>query len=603
MWKVASISLCRMAGKGGCDKSRRMRYFFSTVTGLSIVILPVAYGGMGGIFSNEITGCGLLLFFVAIGLALLIQTIWKGGSAFRKVQISALDFWVLCFLIYLVVNILFIGKWKPDRYVFFEWGAVITGYLLLRRGILMRNMLLHACCISGLVQAVIVICQRLGVISSNNMQFDVTGSLGNPGQVGGYIAICWVITLGVLWHIIKEKRYMYAGLLLVSAIIQLYALYLADSRAAWVAAISGAAGMLCFCSSPFILYCRKYKTGLLFAVCFIVSLGGIMIYRYRPLSADARLLIWKVSADMIADAPLFGHGVDSFAREYMLYQADFFKENPDSSFLSVADNVVYPFNEFIRITVRYGTIGLLLMLLLFRSALSPDGEFPETYVFKAGLVALLLFSFFSYPTQIFPLLMFYAFLLGGISTRNIFSFCIPLWGWRLLMIPVIVLGALTIREGLFISRMANSLLALYQKGEDIKESDYERMKDNVGFNDYYMAWLIRQFDVEADANERVKDIQPFCEGYCVLGRYYMMRKDYSKAEYFFNEASYMIPTRIRPRYYLWELNVDKGDIQGAIKMAEDILVMPLKIENTFTLKVKRKMREFIVRQSIANPVE
>lgn len=168
---------------------------------------------------------------------------------------------------------------------------------------------------------------------------------------------------------------------------------------------------------------------------------------------------------------------------------------------------------------------------------------------------------------------------------------------------MIVLGALTIREGLFISRMANSLLALYQKGKDIKESDYERMKDNVGFNDYYMAWLIRQFDVEADANERVKDIQPFCEGYCVLGRYYMMRKDYSKAEYFLNEASYMIPTRIRPRYYLWELNVDKGDIPGAIKMAEDILVMPLKIENTFTLKVKRKMREFIVRQSIANPVE
>ena len=38
----------------------------------------------------------------------------------------------------------------------------------------------------------------------------------------------------------------------------------------------------------------------------------ISIYYYKKDSADGRLLIWRVSIDMIADAPLVGHGIGTF---------------------------------------------------------------------------------------------------------------------------------------------------------------------------------------------------------------------------------------------------------------------------------------------------
>ena len=431
-----------------------MRNFLSILIGLSVVILPLAYGMAGGIFANEVVSCALLLFFVTIGLAILVYKIWRCDGFSRKVQISILDFFVICCLAYLVFNIVFIGEYQIDRYVYYEWGAAIAGYLLLRKRVLILSVLLYACCISGAVQSIIVICQRLGFISSNNVQFDVTGSLGNPGQIGGYIAICWVIALGLLWNILKNRKYMYGGFLLVSIIIQFYAIYLVYSRAAWVAVVFGIVGMLWFNSSKFSLYCRRYKIGITIIICFIVALGGI-------------------------------------------------------------------------------------------------------------------------------------------DTRIIYSFYIPFWSWRLFIILTIALGALAARDGLFIRRMSCSLLSLYQERKDIKEADYKRMKDNIYFNDYYMTWLTQQIELGVDSGIRIKDIQPSCEGYCTLGKYHIAHKEYSNAEYFLNKASFMIPTRIRPKYYLWELNIGKGDMNKAAEIAGNILTMPLKVENTFTLKVKRKMREYL----------
>jgi hypothetical protein len=52
----------------------------------------------------------------------------------------------------------------------------------------------------------------------------------------------------------------------------------------------------------------------------------------------------------------------------------------------------------------------------------------------------------------------------------------------------------------------------------------------------------------------------------------------------------MIPTRIRPKYALWRLYVEKGDTAAARKMAETILNCPLKTESIYTLKVKKEVR-------------
>ena len=71
------------------------------------------------------------------------------------------------------------------------------------------------------------------------------------------------------------------------------------------------------------------------------------LYFLKKDSGDGRLLIWQCSGQMIADKPLFGHGTGGFQKEYMLYQASYFRNHPESGYKMRADIVKHPFNEFI----------------------------------------------------------------------------------------------------------------------------------------------------------------------------------------------------------------------------------------------------------------
>jgi uncharacterized protein HemY len=84
-----------------------------------------------------------------------------------------------------------------------------------------------------------------------------------------------------------------------------------------------------------------------------------------------------------------------------------------------------------------------------------------------------------------------------------------------------------------------------------------------------------------------------CEGYCTLGNYHKKNRHYKQAEDAFRVASNMIPIRIRPQFYLWELYVETGNRAAAVDMAQRILASPVKIESIYTLRVKRQMREYL----------
>lgn len=582
-----------MESRSGYSNLPILRGGVSVLVGISTIMLPLAYGWVSTVLDNEITSCGTFLLLLLVAFVLLAKSILRHRIVpFQLAKISIVDVFAVLFLCYCVFNVAIVDKWQLDRYMLYSWGSVIAGYLLLRCGRVTLSILLYACCISGTVQSVLALCQRQGWIAGNSTLFDATGSFDNPGQLGGYIAICCILSLGLLQYVRKARSRIGVFFLAAAIFIQLYGLFLSDSRAAWVAFILGAGSLLYFCSSvP--AYCRKHKTVFAIFLCLSVIAGGIAIYNYRPASAEARLLIWRVSADMVVDAPLLGHGASSFSREYMLYQASYFKENPSSPFMMVADNTIYPFNEFVGVVVRYGALGLLLVALLFCSALCSSCKNRKSKILKSGLLALSVFSFFSYPTGVFPLLLFYGFLLGGIKSKVIYFISFPSWILSLIMIIIVALGVQTLRDGIFVKKMANTLSVLYQREAEINEVDYSRMRYNINFNDYYMTWMSRQADVVISRDKRIMDIQPSCEGYCMLGRYYMSQKAYSEAKKYLVLASYMIPTRIRPKYYLWELYVSLGNKSKALEVAKEILSMPLKLENSYTLRIKRKMKVYI----------
>lgn len=88
------------------------------------------------------------------------------------------------------------------------------------------------------------------------------------------------------------------------------------------------------------------------------------LYILKKDSADGRLLIWRCGVDMVLDKPLFGHGTEAFRAHYMDYQADFFKQHPNSHFAVLADNVQQPFNEYLGLAIHHGLAGLFLLFVM-----------------------------------------------------------------------------------------------------------------------------------------------------------------------------------------------------------------------------------------------
>ena len=134
-------------------------------------------------------------------------------------------------------------------------------------------------------------------------------------------------------------------------------LVLSDSRAAWLAVLLALAWLLCRAAG---IRWTGIPVGL--KIVAAVVFAGVLcaLYGYKKGSADARLLIWRVSCRMFVESPVTGSGIASYASRYMDVQSEYFAENPQSPFLDVAGNNHRAFNEFIRVGCEQGAVGLLL---------------------------------------------------------------------------------------------------------------------------------------------------------------------------------------------------------------------------------------------------
>lgn len=101
----------------------------------------------------------------------------------------------------------------------------------------------------------------------------------------------------------------------------------------------------------------------------MILVTGAILFFLKKDSAIGRILIWINSLEMILDYPILGSNSGSFLRNYMLYQADYFKLNPNSQYIMLADNVKHPFNEYLLLTIKYGIGGLLALIAVIFSVI------------------------------------------------------------------------------------------------------------------------------------------------------------------------------------------------------------------------------------------
>jgi len=625
---------------------KRATIIFSII----VVLLPILPFSRPGVFSGQqaalvtIIVCCVLLFFVL--------------RRERQIQISLSDALVVLYFVCSVINIAFLQGFRVDPHLYWKWGAVGFVYAV-ARNVTQRRMVLVALVVAGVVQSLVAIAQKLSLLKSNHTAFEVTGTFGNPGQLAGLlcvtlvVALCLTITawrqnnglLQTCKH--QNQTHLWYGL---SALLIAGALLLADSRAALVGVV---VGLVVWSWPVFSAFFRKHKMTMSIALIAVVVAAGIVLFRYKSSSANARLLVWRVGTEMAAEKPVAGYGVASFHQVYMPRQAKYFEAHPDSPLRMVADNAVYPYNEPLHLLMEQGIIGLWIMVAIFISVFTsiplrrqqhndkagekaskptetavpahkpprslanagtaaanhhdktknPDNTSHDRQIFKVALAALSVYSCFSYPSYVFGLLFLFPVLLGSLNSGTVWKFRLP--GWFSVLVKVLIIVCIIQSMRLIgyyresermVGRLFSSNPQSQQQAQRYIAETYGQLRYNPVFNNIYAVW-IGDHPEAADRlpPEQIAGMDPFCEGYCTTGNYYVRRGMYAEAERYYLTASDMIPTRLMPNYLLWRLYAAQGDTVRAATTARKALEQPLKIENDFTREAKDEMKEYIIK--------
>ena len=546
------------------------------------------------------------VFLVAKSLIWIIAGTGRNENARSSVgaKITILDLFVAAYLLAGLLNIIFIKHFEVDRVLFWRWGAVATVYILVRT-IAQKAVILNALVVAGVAQAAVAMGQRAGYIASNHPLFDVTGSFGNPGQLGGFLAVTMVIALGLLIGRLKDDNpriKAIAVLYILAVVITGTGLILADSRAAIVGVVLGlvvlfGGGLLAWLKGK---TKRFLKVAIPAAAVLLIGVA-ILIFSYRSASADARLLVWRVTAGLAMQKPIAGHGVGSFNEQYMTAQAHYFETHPGSPLADVAANAAYPYNEFLHLLVEQGIVGLaiLVALLWVIFVYKPRNNIQRLVL--AGLAAWLTFSLFSYPSYVFALLIPMMVLIGLAQSRELYILYIPKWYFGIAVIAFIILGVKAYEQIDYYRRTAKTMRILFSKKNEqaisyIKDN-YDKLKHDPAFCGIYAAWLGEKIQNGEDSDAdlaRMITMPPLCENWCDIGYGYARRGDYAKSDYYYTTAANMIPTRLRPNYLLWKMYMAEGDTLAAHRMAQKLLEMPLKVENDFTIGAKAEVRKYLV---------
>ena len=471
-------------------------------------------------------------------------------------------------------------------------GVLCVIYLLSRQ--LDKRFILVGFAVWSTIESLLAILQKFGFISSNHPMFDVTGSFGNPGPLGELLAVGLLASVTFLYHTIKRKFYTYSIAYTMASLLNVAGLWLSQSRAAWVAVWISGLFLLCI----YMYRCMSRKcfhlcwSGLF--VLFILFL--VAVYFLKKDSADGRLLIWTNTWRMVQEFPLFGRGTGGWLADYMHFQADYFVQHPDSPYLLLADNVAYPYNEYLLLLAEQGVVGFLLMLLFLYSLLFNK---LNGFLEKALLLSFLTFAFFSYPSNVFALQLLLVAIIGMMRSKPLKTFPLSAGKFKYAIgIVLLPIALLSVHSYSIYAQAYGNIRKLYEgKREDALpelEALYPHFCHNPVLLSLYSHICMDYLpsDEVLKLLEETECLMPNGDVYMDLGDVWKQKGDMLRAERCYQTAMHMVSSRLMPKYKLFRLYQEQEKRKEALALREQILACPLKKESTRELRIKGEVRAY-----------
>ncbi|MFC2110564.1 O-antigen ligase family protein [Bacteroidota bacterium] len=450
----------------------------------------------------------------------------------------------------------------------------------------------------GVVQSLLGICQYIGWFTTKNHFFNVTGSFDNPAGFSSVLSMLFPI--GVVWSLNSKKTERY--LLLFSLSIMLFSILLSGSRTGLLAVI--AATIFIFTLEfQLVSKIKNSKKARAFVAFFCVLLLIVILglYKLKPQSANGRLLIWEVSTEMIKDKPLIGFGYNGFKAHYMDYQAKYFKQNPKSEYRQLADNVSHPFNEFIKIIVNYGVLGLLIYLVIILFLFKKIIELKpfKRNLFLGILVSFFAFSFFSYPLHYTPVwfLLIYSALIVVFNETPKMEF----YKKTRVIIGAICLGGIIFFSiGMYLELKWKKIATKSLQGQTEQmlpeyEVIYPYLKFNALFLYNYGAEqnFIGEYEKSIKLLDACKKQLNDYDLQMLLADNYYNIGNAKNAIKIYQHAEHMIPCRFLPLYNQFEIYQMENDTVKANAIAKKIINKQVKVKSSMVNLIVTKAENYL----------
>lgn len=472
--------------------------------------------------------------------------------------------------------------------------------------------------ITGFVEAIWGMCQLYGLTSSFHDNFKTTGSFFNPGPYAGYLATILPIAFYYLlsdYYAIKrniqiKKSYQWRWTIsAMTSVCIILILPATMSRAAWIAASIGCLISIVgwFCkkyTKPIKLLAKKIKKNtLLVTICLSILTMIIFSYTYhiKKDSADGRLLIWKISLEIIKEKP-FGVGIGNFSGIYGKKQAEYFSLNESSKQEQlIAGNPKYAFNEYLQICIEWGIIPFLLfiilIILIIRIAIK-----NKKYDYLGGIVSILIFAFFSYPFKILPLLISFILLCSLCNTKRHYkSNKTAKLSYQIIYLTIITIISII---NSYISYPTFIAYQKWNKAQLLYSANFN--KDALGKyqNLYFFLYHEEQFlfeyaqclaknncyELSNQVLEKAMIISCDPMLYNIMGKNQQALGNYKAAENSFITASMIVPNRIYSYYLLAKLYHETGNIHKICKIVDILDNKDVKIHSIAIDQIKEEIK-------------
>lgn len=482
----------------------------------------------------------------------------------------------------------FTDKYIAPKYYFTQFCFLISLCVLSIKFALGKRILINCFVVSVILtiicsaEAIYTILQYLPIMHLGN-QYPMTGHFDNPA---GLIS-CLCIGLPFVFYV-GEKVKSHKILINICITVIFVAVVLSLSRTGIIISIILILNSL--------LDSIKIKKNKWIIILLIAASLIIISYHIKTQSADGRILIWRSSLKMGFDAPFIGYGIGGFKKLYMDYQALFLSSVNSEKYNLIADNTLYPFNEFINLYLCFGVLGylLLVLIIIFIKLGYKKSKTQEKRTALLSLITLSFISFFSYPfkypfTYLICILNLYILLKDLFNIRMVGVCRMLAISLAVICLPLIYIVSVRI-NGEYGWRQAydNKDLTLY-------ESLLPILGDNPLFLYNYSAELFQKCQIEESLEVALlcNKILSSYDLELLLGDIYFCKQEYELAEKHYIYASKMCPCRFMPLNQLYDLYNVVHDKKKAMIIAQNVVNKPIKIKSTTVLQIKYKMLQVL----------